>query len=61
MFPPYNFRDDDWGGEYGPYQMPRFATALDDGGSRIWFVMSTWNPYEVMLMSADITAAMIKS
>ena len=42
MFPPYNFRDDDWGGEYGPYQIPRLATALDGGGSRIWFVMSTW-------------------
>ncbi len=61
MFPPYNFRDDDWGGEYGPYQIPRLATALDGGGSRIWFVMSTWNPYEAMLMSADITAAMTKS
>jgi hypothetical protein len=61
MFPPYNLRDNDWGGEYGPYQIPRFASPLDGGGSRIWFVMSTWNPYETMLMSADITAAMIQA
>jgi hypothetical protein len=57
--PPFPPRNNDWGGEYGPYQIPRFATALPGGGSRIWFVMSTWNPYQVMLMTADIMQAMV--
>jgi hypothetical protein len=54
--PPYPFRDNDWGGEYGPYQIARFATGEKGRSSRIWFTMSTWNPYQVMLMTALITS-----
>jgi hypothetical protein len=47
------FRDDEWAGEYGPYQITRYATG-DRKISQIWFTMSTWNPYQSMLMTATI-------
>jgi hypothetical protein len=47
-------RDNEWGGEYGPYQITRYATG-DPSFSQIWFTMSTWNPYQSMLMTAIIT------
>jgi hypothetical protein len=46
-------RDNEWGGEYAPYQIAPFARA-EGHGSRIFFTMSTWNPYQVMLMTALI-------
>jgi hypothetical protein len=46
-------RENDYGGEYGPYMIPRFFRKTEDG-ARIYFVMSTWNPYAVVLMRADI-------
>jgi Domain of unknown function (DUF4185) len=46
-------RDNEWGGEYGPYQIPRYARPEADG-ARIYFTMSTWNPYQVVLMTATI-------
>jgi hypothetical protein len=54
MFPPYAFRDDDWGGEYGPYQITRYTRAVPNETVEIWFTMSTWNPYQSMLMKAFI-------
>jgi hypothetical protein len=39
------------GGVYGPYQITRY-TRRNDGGTQIYFTMSTWNPYQVMLMTA---------
>jgi hypothetical protein len=47
-------RNDDWGGEYGPYQITRYATGDRDKWTRIYFTMSTWNPYQSMLMTALI-------
>jgi hypothetical protein len=42
-----------WGGEYGPYLIPQFFT--EDGNSTtIYFVMSTWNPYNVVLMRSEL-------
>jgi hypothetical protein len=41
------------GGEYGPYVMSRYTTAIP-GGCRIYFTMSTWNPYAVMVMQTDL-------
>jgi hypothetical protein len=38
---------------YGPYQIPQFSRAGADG-VQIYFTMSTWNPYQVMLMTVDI-------
>jgi hypothetical protein len=49
------FRDNEWGGEYGPYQITRYATGSPANFSQIWFTMSTWNPYQAMLMTATIT------
>lgn len=46
-------RENEWGGEYGPYQFGHFATG-DDQSTTIYFTMSTWNPYEVVLMKAGL-------
>jgi hypothetical protein len=53
MFPPFAFRDNEWGGEYGPYQITRYAGTFDEI-PQIWFTMSTWNPYQSMLMKTLI-------
>ena len=44
-------RDKEWGGEYGPYQFENFATGTSSS-TTIYFTMSTWNPYTVVLMKA---------
>ena len=44
-------REDINGGTYGPYQISRYAKARTNG-SVIYWVMSTWNPYNVMLMKS---------
>jgi len=46
-------REQEWGGEYGPYIMSRF-TSEADGHCRIFYTMSTWNPYQVMVMQSDL-------
>jgi hypothetical protein len=46
-------RVDEWGGEYGPYVMSRFTTGAN-GQCRIYFTMSTWNPYQVVVMRSDL-------
>ena len=46
-------REDVWGGEYGPYVMSRYT----NGGHwacRIFYTMSTWNPYQVVVMQTDL-------
>jgi len=50
-----SFRDNEWGGEYGPYQITRYASGSEGNYSQIWFTMSTWNPYQSMLMTTTIT------
>ncbi|HIJ65835.1 MAG TPA: DUF4185 domain-containing protein, partial [Candidatus Hydrogenedentes bacterium] len=42
-----------WGAEYGPYLLPRYFQGSMDRCT-IYFTMSTWNPYQVVLMQADI-------
>ena len=42
-----------WGGEYGPYQFSDFATG-DASTTTIYYTMSTWNPYTVVLMKATL-------
>jgi hypothetical protein len=44
------------GGDYGPYVMARYTTG-NAGGCRIYFTMSTWNPYAVMVMQSDLRLA----
>lgn len=46
-------RENEWGGEYGPYQFEHFATG-GGGSTSIYFTMSTWNPYTVVLMKAKL-------
>jgi hypothetical protein len=46
--------DDVWGGAYGPFQIAELATT-GNGASTIYFTMSTWNPYTVVLMRATLT------
>lgn len=44
-------RENEWGGEYGPYQFGNLA--IDSKNTlTIYFTMSTWNPYTVVLMKA---------
>jgi hypothetical protein len=47
-------RDNDWGGEYGPYQISRFSVG-QRSGCDLFYTMSTWNPYQAMLMRTHIT------
>lgn len=47
-------RENEWGGEYAPYMLRHFSKTIP-GGRRIYFTMSTWNPYTVVLMKADLT------
>lgn len=46
-------RESEWGGEYGPYQYEDLATG-DNSSTTIYFNMSTWNPYTVVLMKATL-------
>jgi hypothetical protein len=45
-------RAEEWGGEYGPYIMARYTTG-SNGQCRIYYTMSTWNPYQVVVMQTD--------
>ena len=47
-------REDVDGGEYGPYVIPSLTTATATE-TTIYYTLSTWNPYEVMLMRATLS------
>jgi uncharacterized protein DUF4185 len=49
-------REQEWGGEYGPYIIAPFTVEIE-GRCRIFYTMSTWNPYEVMVMRSDLKLA----
>lgn len=44
------------GDAYGPYQIAPYATGSAGEWSRLFFTMSTWNPYQVVLMSVVVDA-----
>ncbi len=46
-------REQEWGGEYGPYIMVRFTTGSAER-CRIFYTLSTWNPYQVVVMQSEI-------
>lgn len=46
-------RENEWGGEYGPYQLEHLARGRQ-GETTIYFTLSTWNPYTVVLMKATL-------
>jgi len=49
-------RPKDRGDEYGPYQISPFSTGIKGRYTKIYFTMSTWNPYQVVQMSSIITS-----
>lgn len=46
-------RENEWGGEYGPYQFEDMEKG-DDTGTTIYYTLSTWNPYTVVLMESKL-------
>jgi hypothetical protein len=46
-------RATDWGGEYGPYVISKFSKGTS-ASTTIYFVMSTWNPYNTVLMKSTL-------
>lgn len=46
-------RESEWGGEYGPYILARFTTGSAKR-CRLFYTMSTWNPYQVVVMQTDL-------
>ena len=49
-------RPSDWGAVYGPYQITPYSTGIKYRYTKIYFTLSTWNPYQVIQMSAIITS-----
>lgn len=46
-------RDTEWGGVYGPYVVEDSEQG-EPGREVLYFLMSVWNPYAVMLMRTEI-------
>lgn len=46
-------RENVTGGPYGPYQFEDFATG-DSASTTIYFTLSTWNPYTVVVMKTTL-------
>jgi hypothetical protein len=44
-----------WGGEYDACLLPPRYNKYSDGSLTLYWVMSTWNPYQVVLMKTDIS------
>jgi hypothetical protein len=52
-------REDESGGEYGPYLVPEWFSEEPDGGHGIVYTLSSWNPYQVHLMKTVIAGASV--
>ena len=46
-------REDLSGGAYGPFIMERYTNCSGDR-CRLYYTMSTWNPYQVMVMQSEV-------
>jgi hypothetical protein len=46
-------RSADLAGMYGSYQIPQYSRQTENG-VQVYFTMSAWNPYQVMLMTVTI-------
>jgi hypothetical protein len=43
------------GGEYAPFLLPANYQKYHAGGTaRLFFTLSTWNPYQTVLMATDV-------
>lgn len=53
------WRERCWGGEYGPYfvPVPHWDTRTADGGFEIYYLLSSWVPYQVHLMRTVLARA----
>lgn len=49
-------RELEWGGEYGPYIIPRF-TRGDASRCELYYTMSSWNPYQVVIMRSVLSTS----
>jgi hypothetical protein len=47
-------RYEDWGGEYGPYLIPRYFSEEAGGVISLVYTLSSWNPYQAHLMQTRI-------
>jgi hypothetical protein len=54
MFTEGEWRENEAGGVYGPYQIAPLARGEPGNWTQLYFTMSTWNPYQVMLMTARL-------
>jgi len=43
-------REEEWGGEYGPYLVPQWTVNEAAGVHSLVYTLSSWNPYEAHLM-----------
>jgi hypothetical protein len=48
--PDFAWREECWGGEYGPYLVPQWFTTTQDGGYSIIYTLSSWVPYQAHVM-----------
>jgi hypothetical protein len=49
-------RDNEYGDVYGPYQITRYSTGKANEVCDLYYTMSTWNPYQSVLMRTRIRA-----
>jgi len=47
-------REDEWGGEYGPYLIPQWMRSEAAGVFSIVYALSSWNPYQVHLVRSIV-------
>jgi hypothetical protein len=47
-------REHEWGGEYGPYVIDRYTRALPGRRAELYYVLSTWNPYNTVQMRMEL-------
>jgi hypothetical protein len=50
-------RYEEWGGEYGPYFIPRYFREEPGGVLSLVYALSSWNPYQAHLMRTRIALA----
>src|ERR1041385_3745925 len=43
-----------WGGEYAPFLLPSRYLKGQGETATLYFTMSTWNPYQVVLMKTEV-------
>ena len=47
-------REAHWGGEYGPYVVESLSESLAPHRAALYFVLSTWNPYNTVLVRSEL-------